>query len=551
MEKVKIVISHQLSVIRRWIFNNRKEFYLLILILLLGAFLRLYKIADYMTFLGDEGRDAIIVRRLLVDFDPILIGPRTSIGDMYLGPLYYYMMAPALLLAGFNPVGPAIMVALLGAVTIFLVWYVARLWFGDNFNTSKLPKRVPCVGALIAAFLYSISPVVITYSKSSWNPNIMPFFALLSILGIWKVWFRQEFKWLIVVGVSMAFVLQSHYLGLLLLPTLGIFWTLTLFEIRNTKSETGKLIKYSFLAVVFFAFLMSPLVIFDARHYWRNFNSMKLFFTERQSTISLKAWRGFPNTWPIFKDSFVTRIVSGKHLIIGKYTALVLLLTAICFIGIKLKKIFSILANLNIKNIKNEEARFISGFIILVFWIFIGILGMSVYKQHIYDHYFGFLFPAPFLLIAGLSQIVYTKFADGAKILLTAGIILLSVANIINTPIRYEPNYQMQRAINVSDLIREKAMGKMFNLAVIAERNYEDGYQYFLEKEEAKVVDIDPLRAEETIANQLFVICELLQEQCDPTRNPKAEVANFGWSRIEGEWRVVEVTIYKLVHTEI
>ena len=246
MEKVKIVISHQLSVIRRWIFNNRKEFYLLILILLLGAFLRLYKIADYMTFLGDEGRDAIIVRRLLVDFDPILIGPRTSIGDMYLGPLYYYMMAPALLLAGFNPVGPAIMVALLGAVTIFLVWYVARLWFGDNFNTSKLPKRVPCVGALIAAFLYSISPVVITYSKSSWNPNIMPFFALLSILGIWKVWFRQEFKWLIVVGVSMAFVLQSHYLGLLLLPTLGIFWTLTLFEIRNTKSETGKLIKYSF-----------------------------------------------------------------------------------------------------------------------------------------------------------------------------------------------------------------------------------------------------------------------------------------------------------------
>jgi len=176
---------------------------------------------------------------------------------------------------------------------------------------------------------------------------------------------------------------------------------------------------------------------------------------------------------------------------------------------------------------------------------------MSVYKQHIYDHYFGFLFPAPFLLIAGLSQIVYTKFADGAKILLTAGIILLSVANIINTPIRYEPNYQMQRAINVSDLIREKAMGKMFNLAVIAERNYEDGYQYFLEKEEAKVVDIDPLRAEETIANQLFVICELLQEQCDPTRNPKAEVANFGWSRIEGEWRVVEVTIYKLVHTEI
>ena len=34
----------------------------LLIILLIGAFLRLYRIGEYMTFLGDEGRDAIIVR---------------------------------------------------------------------------------------------------------------------------------------------------------------------------------------------------------------------------------------------------------------------------------------------------------------------------------------------------------------------------------------------------------------------------------------------------------------------------------------------------------
>ena len=142
--------------ISNWIRSNRKEFWILMAILLIGAFFRLYKIADYMTFLGDEGRDAIIVRRLLVDFDPILIGPRTSIGDMYLGPLYYYMMAPALLLANFSPVGPAIMIALLGVVTIFFVWYVVREWF-----SSSLQGRSLQAGALIAAFLYAISPVVI------------------------------------------------------------------------------------------------------------------------------------------------------------------------------------------------------------------------------------------------------------------------------------------------------------------------------------------------------------------------------------------------------
>src|SRR3989304_9790007 len=137
--------------VKLWIKKNPVEFVFLLLILLLAAFLRLYRISEYMTFLGDEGRDVIIVRRLLVNFDPILIGPGTSIGNMYLGPLYYYMMAPALFLAGFSPVGPAVQIALLGVVTVGFVWYVGRQWFGK-------------VAGLTSAFLYGLAPVVITYS---------------------------------------------------------------------------------------------------------------------------------------------------------------------------------------------------------------------------------------------------------------------------------------------------------------------------------------------------------------------------------------------------
>ncbi|KKU22481.1 MAG: hypothetical protein UX34_C0028G0006 [Candidatus Woesebacteria bacterium GW2011_GWF1_46_13] len=112
--------------IKNWIRQNPKEAIILGVILLVATFLRLYRISEYMTFLGDEGRDVIIVRRLLVDFDPILIGPGTSIGNMYLGPLYYYLMAPALALAGLSPVGPAVQIALLGVATVFFVWYLAR-----------------------------------------------------------------------------------------------------------------------------------------------------------------------------------------------------------------------------------------------------------------------------------------------------------------------------------------------------------------------------------------------------------------------------------------
>src|SRR4030042_2703489 len=111
---------------RNWVKNNRWEAFFLFAVLLLAAFLRLYRISEYMTFLGDEGRVAIIVRRLLVNFDPVLIGPGTSIGNMYLGPLYYYLIAPSLLLAGYSPAGPAVHIALLGVATVGFIWYVGR-----------------------------------------------------------------------------------------------------------------------------------------------------------------------------------------------------------------------------------------------------------------------------------------------------------------------------------------------------------------------------------------------------------------------------------------
>ena len=219
------------------------------------SILRLYNIQDYLTFLGDEGRDVIIVRRLLVDFDPILIGPGTSIGNMYLGPLYYYMMAPFLLFANFSPVGPAVMVALLSLTTIWLIWYVGREWFSE-------------IAGLTAAALYAVSPVVIIYSRSSWNPNIMPFFALVSIYGIWRVWRHNNFKWMIIIGLTLAFALQSHYLALVLFPVVATFWILSLIQnVRNKKSGDFKsLVKFSVIGGGLFLFLMSPLYIFDARH---------------------------------------------------------------------------------------------------------------------------------------------------------------------------------------------------------------------------------------------------------------------------------------------
>ena len=173
---------------------------------------------------------------------------------------------------------------------------------------------------------------------------------------------------------------------------------------------------------------------------------------------------------------------------------------------------------------------------------------MGLYKQHVYDHYFGFLFPAIYLLMGVVFEKAYRKFPDGGKIFLVAGVAMLTITNLKDNPLRYPPNCQMQRSIAVAEKIQEEVDEEKFNLAVIAERNYEDGYQYFLERNKAGVVDIDAQR-EETVMNQLFVVCELAKEKCDPTHSAKAEVANFGWSEIENQWEIAGVQVYKLIHS--
>jgi 4-amino-4-deoxy-L-arabinose transferase-like glycosyltransferase len=518
----------------KWIKANKLEFFLIISVLLIGAYLRLYRISEYMTFLGDEGRDAIIVRRLLVNFDPILIGPGTSIGNMYLGPLYYYLMAPALLFANFSPVGPSIMVAILSIATIWLVWFIAREWFPKEKSKENGLKSLN-IGALFAALLYAIAPVVIVYSRSSWNPNVMPFFALLAVYSIWKVWQDKKYNWLVITGISAAFILQSHYLGLLLLPVLGLFWALTWLNNKKTKSKDKIFLKRTLLAGIIFAFLMSPLLIFDIRHGWINFQAMETFFTDRQTTVSARPWSGIPKLGIIFED-VVNRLVAGTDENVGYwYTRIFALL-----IGL-------ITFQLIRKGIKTKTH---AAYFLLVVWLGFSLIGLSAYKQHIYDHYYGIFFPALFILAGGALQYLWNTNYKSGKII--AGLILLPLilASLQNNPLKHPPNRQMQRSDEVAIKIIEEAGGAKFNFAVIAERNYEGAYQYFLERRNAPFVIIDPLRIDETLAEQLFVVCEMPKEKCEPTTNPKSEVANFGWSKVDGEWEVSGTNLFKLVHTK-
>ncbi len=490
----------------KWLRENK----IILLIVALTLFLRLFRISSYMTFLGDEGRDALVWLRMVREGKFVLAGPPTSIGYMYLGPLFYYLMLPFYAILGTS--GPAIGTALFGGGTAFLLWLSGREWFSEKVG-------------LLAAFLYAISPVAIELSRSAWNPNIMPFFALLFIYGVWQFWGKGNFIWLAITGFSLSVILQSHYLGLLLIPVAGLFWLLKLRKLLKQKGRklTKTFFLHSFLGLAIFIILtILPLAWFDLRHNFLNAKAFYIFFTFRQTTVNLKVYKAIPNLWPLWQMT-ITRLVAGKNVLAGFWSAIAI---AILLLGSAKKKAY---------------------FLVLA-WVFAGLVGLGLYKQHIYDHYFGFLFPAIFLLTALALERLWSL-TKGGKILFLGALTIFVYFAFQACPLRGSPQFQMQHTWQISQKIIEEAGNQPFNIGLIAKQNYDAGYRYFLEKSGHKPVLIDAQRSNETITNQLFVVCE--ESVCEPTTHPQAEIASFGWSKIEEEWTFPwGVKLFKLIHAK-
>lgn len=455
-----------------------------------------------MEFLGDQGRDVSIIRNFFKHGDLFFIGPQTSIGNMYLGPWFYYFIAPSLFLANYNPIGPAIFIALVNIATIALIYYVGKKWFNHSVG-------------LISSFLFAISPVVIKYSNFIWNPNIMPFFALLFIFFFFEAIFNHKYRYFIFASLSFVMVINSHYLGLALLPLPGICWLYLLIKFIHSKSKYLKpFILNSFFALSIFVLSLTPQILFDIKHDGQNIKALIHFFTYRETTVNIKPYKAIPELPSIF-NQVNTDLISGRNV------------TA----GIILSSGFAFLLVLFFIKGKKKSSKF---WIILCWYIF-GLIALALYKQHVYAHYFAFIFPAVFILFGFL---VHQYKIIGIPLLLT--VIYFSV---INNPFRWQPNHQLATVQQITQSIIQKSDGKNYNFSLLAKQNYDPPYRYYLtQTDESKLVNL-----QNQVTDQLFVVCEPFQIDCNPINNPEWSIAAFGWAKIDSEWEINGIKVFKLI----
>ncbi len=288
--------------------TSKLEKILLIVILIGALFVRWYRLDNLLGFHYDQGRDALKIREFITQGKPFLVGPVTGLDGIYLGPLFYYLLAPFYWIGYGNPVIPTMFLGALQLVTILLLY--------------RLGKSVNTFAGLLAAFIYSFSQPLFWLNR--WLSNPVPLLPCSMIL-MWSLFQITKGKtkhWIttsLAISASLQFEAAS---AIFFLPAVFIFL------IWQWKYKPNK--RQLFIAILVFVLSLIPQIVFDFRH------EHLLFRNFKKELIAEKSFSGSPakvfNKRILFyRDAFGSKIFAYDEKLIAIGMPLVLLLMVITF----------------------------------------------------------------------------------------------------------------------------------------------------------------------------------------------------------------------------
>ena len=463
-------------------------------------FFRFYKLYEFVTFLSDQGRDAIILKRIITFEHFPAIGAPSSVGQVYLGPFYYYLVAPFLGLFNFDPVGPAVGVALLSIVGIIAAYFVVK-------------KQISSTVALVFLSLVTFSFVLTEYSRFSWNPNLLPYFSFMT-LSFFYLWLEKPtVRGGIIFGALLGFNIQLHHLGVLLVIPLALFMLWKLIEIRSIKKH----LKSFLVAGVAFILSISPLILFDLRHDFLNYRQFYKLFTEGNLASG--------SSYLFRLDETIQGFINhGLQLSTSPLIS---------------KVIFILILILGLLFYKYKKSKFV---LLHVCNFFIFILGFAFLSSGRFPHYYGPAIMSLYLILA--SSIVLIKHRNIQYILSGIFIILFAYLNITKMYFLSENgNNQIQHAKIVAESMDTYIKKQPIQTVALPSFENDSHYRYFIELNGYDILSAESSEQPE----ELYVIC---QENCNPTGDGQWQIAAFTDKLLDTQWTVDNVTIYKIIHKD-
>ncbi|GEM_PF-2816580 len=481
----------------------------LIVILIISLAIRLFRIDTLTTFGADLGQDIEKIWQILHGHFTLL-GPQISRfngSTLYLGPLYYYLEVPFLLLTKFDPIGIATSMILVKLAMTFFVYKISQKIANDRL-------------AIFAALISALSP----YWISSLGPPSPAYFVpLISAFVLYLLLKLQEIKSkrgaryiYLAIGALIGATINFHYLGLVLaVPTI-----IYLVAYRRQLFTSISLTTLGFIISIL------PLALFELRH--------QFFLTSqvlRQLSLATH------NTG-LFIGPFTSNLAESIKVLEGD-------LLGFTISPVTFAVVLILVAWLLFKKLGRNQKFFLYLSLIL---ISANLIFAGLYFGKIQPHYLAVSYPALFILTALLilSTEAIHKYLPYFLILLISMTLLSKNNLLLDHGYTMPEDLTLSKIRQISKIIASDTNQDKFNITSTLDGDSRAlPYRYLVQvygKNPASVEVYDKL-------DSLYVI----------TRDPKRavresnlfEIASFQPSNVAADWEVSgDIHLIKLTKKE-
>lgn len=246
------------------IIKSRWKFIFLFVVFALVLILRFYNLEKNVKFGWDQESTAIQIKSMVDNRKPTLVGPRIGPATFFLPPFYYYYALPFLMATKFNPLGLYYGSSILGIISAIVIFWCAHALFNQKTG-------------LLAALIYLYSPLMIVFDRAPWNVNFIVISAAVCYLALLDMVKNKATIWNnLLLGFALGIACSAHFTGIFLI-IISVVWL-----ILNKK--LSKNLIYSVAIVMLFVF---PLIVFDFRHNFFNYNAILDFFRGNKEMIPI------------------------------------------------------------------------------------------------------------------------------------------------------------------------------------------------------------------------------------------------------------------------
>ncbi|PJE67422.1 hypothetical protein COU95_02500 [Candidatus Shapirobacteria bacterium CG10_big_fil_rev_8_21_14_0_10_40_9] len=234
-----------------------KNHWLLILILIIGVYLRFYNFSAFMEWESDHGRDVLVAKHIVLYKEFVSVGPWTSVhldGYRLIYPPHYYYFIALLYFLLRDPIKIGYFYAFLGIATIIVAYFAGKEIFD---------KRTGLLCALSVSFSYSM----ILFSRSIWSHPILPLGIFLFLFFGFKAIHKNNLWYFLFASMIFGLIFFIHWLMLLLVPLYLIWFFYTARGIYSKVRGKGTILA---IIIVTFLFLGLSIPVFSG--YKRDLN---------------------------------------------------------------------------------------------------------------------------------------------------------------------------------------------------------------------------------------------------------------------------------------